>query len=44
MSFWRYRFPTKRMVPVDAELVISLFTDFLLSVGLTADEVNAAKT
>jgi hypothetical protein len=40
VSFWRFRFPKKRLLPVDPELVISLFTDFMASVGLSADEVD----
>jgi hypothetical protein len=39
-SFWRYRFPKRRMQPVDPEQVISLFTDFMLSVGLPAEELE----
>jgi len=37
-SFWRYRFPKRRLVPVDAESVISLFGDFLISLGLSVEE------
>jgi hypothetical protein len=40
VSFWRFRFPKKRLLPVEPELVISLFTDFMASLGLSADEVE----
>jgi hypothetical protein len=39
-SFWRFRFPSRQVQPVDPEIVLSLFTDFMLSIGLTADESN----
>lgn len=38
ISFWKFRFPKRRLVPVDAESVISLFGDFLISVGLSAED------
>jgi len=41
VSFWKYRFPKRRLVPVDAESVISLFGDFLISVGLSAEDHDA---
>jgi hypothetical protein len=37
-SFWRFRFPRGRLQPVDVDLAISIFTDFMLSVGLTVEE------
>jgi hypothetical protein len=37
-SFCRYRFPRQRVQPVDPETIMSLFTDFALSIGLSADE------
>ena len=40
VSFWKFRFPKKRVVPVDAESVISLFGDFLISVGLSVEEYD----
>jgi hypothetical protein len=39
-SFWRFRFPKRRVQPVEPELVLSLFADFMISIGLTADEVE----
>ena len=39
-SFWRFRFPRPRLQPVDPETVLSLFTDFMLSIGLSADETD----
>jgi hypothetical protein len=40
VSFWKYRFPTRRLAPVNPESVLSLFGDFLISVGLSADAVS----
>ena len=37
VSFWKYRFPKRQVTPVDPESVISLFGDFLTSVGLSVD-------
>jgi hypothetical protein len=42
VSFWNYRFPKRRLAPVDPETVISLFADFLSSVGLAAEEFESA--
>jgi hypothetical protein len=39
-SFWRFRFPRRRIQPVDPELVLSLFTDFMMSIGLPAEEFD----
>ena len=39
-SFWRFRFPRPRTQPVDPDLVLSLFTDFMLSMGMSADETD----
>jgi hypothetical protein len=40
VSFWKYRFPKRRVMPVDAESVISLFGDFLISVALSAEDTD----
>ena len=37
-SFWRYRFPRQRVQPVDPETIMSLFTDFALSIACSQDE------
>jgi hypothetical protein len=37
-SFWRFRFPRGRLQPVDVDLAISIFTDFMLSIGLAVEE------
>ena len=42
-SFWRFRFPQRRIQPIDPDTVMSLFTDFMLSIGLSADESSSAK-
>ncbi|MGD0190429.1 MAG: hypothetical protein ABSD74_06780 [Rhizomicrobium sp.] len=39
-SFWRFRFPRRRVQPVDPETVISLYTDFMMSVGLSPDDLD----
>lgn len=41
-SFWRFRFPRRRVQPVDPETVLSLFTDFMLSVGVSVEEFELA--
>jgi len=38
VSFWKYRFPKRRLVPVNPEAVLSLFGDFLISVGLSTED------
>jgi hypothetical protein len=43
-SFWRYRFPRRQVQPVDPETVLSLFTDFMLSIGLSADDSSSARS
>ena len=39
-SFWRFRFPRRQVQPVDPETVLSLFTDFMLSIGLSVEELD----
>jgi hypothetical protein len=41
-SFWRFRFPPGRVMPVDVNLALSIFMDFMLSIGLTVEEADAA--
>ena len=36
-SFWKYRFPRRATAPVDAEHLASIFHDFMVSVGASAD-------
>jgi hypothetical protein len=38
VSFWKFRFPSTDTAAVDAALVFSLFSDFLLSVGIAVEE------
>lgn len=37
-SFWRFRFPPGRVLPMDVDLALSIFTDFMLSIGLAVEE------
>lgn len=37
-SFWRFRFPPNQVLPMDVNLALSIFTDFMLSIGLSVED------
>jgi hypothetical protein len=42
-SFWRFRFPQGRVRLIDVDLALSIFTDFMSSVGLPIEEPVRAR-
>lgn len=41
-SFWRFRFPKRRIEPIRADEVLPIFSDFMMSVGIDSDDLDYA--